>query len=354
MSEESPALVIDHLDVRYGARRAVDDVSITVRGGELVAVVGESGCGKSSTAMAAVGLLKPAAGSVRVTGTDLVSARGRGRRELLRSIQLICQDPYEALDPRFTVEDVVAEPLLVHRVTTSAAKRRALVVGALERAGVPAAEGYLGRYPHQLSGGQLQRIAIASAIVLEPRVLIADEPVSMLDVSLRAGVLKLFADLRDSGIAILMITHDLVTAAQYADRVVVMYAGRVVEEGRPDVVLSSPRHPYTQALLAAVPDPERSRSSPRPELPGEPPDLAALPPGCRFQPRCPVSLDECALVDPELHAQPSISPTHAIHLVACVRAFPGADDVPTRAPEAAAVQSRGAPSELSSHDGPAS
>ncbi|WGX96772.1 ABC transporter ATP-binding protein [Nocardioides sp. L-11A] len=319
MSEDAPALAIDRLDVRYGARTAVDDVSITVRGGELVAVVGESGCGKTSTAMAAVGLVRPAAGSIRVNGIDLVASRGRQRRELLRSIQLICQDPYEALDPRFTVEDVVNEPLLVHRVTRSAPERRSLVVAALERAGIPSAHSYLGRYPHQLSGGQLQRVAIASAIVLEPEVLIADEPVSMLDVSMRAGVLRLFADLRDAGIAIVMITHDLITAAQYADRVVVMYAGRVVEEGRPDVVLSSPLHPYTQALLAAVPDPERSRDTARPALPGEPPDLAALPSGCRFRPRCAAAIDACATIDPEL-APSGGRPARGLHRVACIRA----------------------------------
>ncbi|MEU8246853.1 ABC transporter ATP-binding protein [Nonomuraea sp. NPDC048916] len=298
----------------------MDGLSMTVRGGELVAVVGESGCGKTSTALASVGLVRPAAGTVRVAGADLVQARGRGRRGILRSIQLICQDPYEALDPRCTVGEVVAEPLLVHRVGGSAPARRALVIEALARAGIPNAETYLDRYPHELSGGQLQRVAIAAAIVLHPLVLIADEPVSMLDVSLRAGVLRLFADLRDAGLAILMITHDLVTAAQYADRVAVMYAGRLVEEGSPEAVLRSPTHPYTRALLAAVPNPDRSRDVARPILPGEPPDLLDLPSGCRFRPRCPLAQESCAQTDPTLE---TLTPERVAdaHRVACIRAF---------------------------------
>jgi oligopeptide/dipeptide ABC transporter ATP-binding protein len=313
--DATPALEIDGLAVRYGARQVVDGVSIVVHGGELVAVVGESGCGKTSTALASVGLVKPAAGTVRVAGSDLVHARGRARRRVLRSIQLICQDPYEALDPRFTVGQVVAEPLIVHRVGGTASARRPRIVEALERAGIANAETYLDRYPHELSGGQLQRVAIAAAIVLHPLVLIADEPVSMLDVSLRAGVLRLFAELRDAGLAILMITHDLVTAAHYADRVAVMYAGRVVEEGRPEAVLRSPMHPYTRALLAAVPNPERSRDVPRPILPGEPPDVLELPSGCRFRPRCPLAQSACAQTDPALELL-----TADAHGVACIRA----------------------------------
>jgi peptide/nickel transport system ATP-binding protein len=247
--------------------------------------VGESGCGKTTTAMTVAGLVPRAGGAVRVEGADLDSLDPAERRQRRRHLQLVFQDPYESLDPRFTVERLVREPLEVHRVEGDHASK---VRAALERVGLRPAEQFVHRYPHQLSGGQRQRVAIASALVLDPTLLVADEPVSMLDTSVRAGVLELLARLRSDGMGILMITHDLSTAARYADRICVMYLGRVVEEGPAADVVSAPQHPYTRALVAAVPRSdggERDRSL----MPsGETPDPSHIPSGCRFHPRCPL------------------------------------------------------------------
>jgi oligopeptide/dipeptide ABC transporter ATP-binding protein len=209
-------------------------------------------------------------------------------------MQIIYQDPYESLDPRFRVSVTVAEPLLIHRVG-SRVERRDAVAHALERVGLAPAELFVDRFPHELSGGQRQRVAIAASLVLEPDLLVADEPVSMLDVSVRAGVLAILDALRDRGLAVLMITHDLSTAARFADRICVMYLGRIVEEGPAREIIENPRHPYTQALLSVVPrrDPRR-RAAPQ-ILRGETPNPIDVPPGCRFHPRCPlVASDEAA------------------------------------------------------------
>ena len=207
-------------------------------------------------------------------------------------MQIIYQDPYESLDPRFRVRQTVEEPLLVHDVGTQT-ERLARVVHALERAGMTPVELFLDRYPHELSGGQRQRVAIAAALVLEPELLVADEPVSMLDVSVRAGILALLEELRSTGLGILMITHDLSTAARFADRIAVMYLGRIVEEGPVREVVDNPQHPYTQALISVVPkrDP-RDRTRPQ-ILTGETPNPTHVPPGCRFHPRCPEVFDRC-------------------------------------------------------------
>jgi len=301
--------------------RAVDGVSIDVNPGELVALVGESGCGKTTTAMVAVGLTPPTSGSVRVDGVDMVTHDVAQRKEIRRRVQMIFQDPYDSLDPRFTVERLVREPLVVHKV---AGDHGVLVREALTRVGLVPVEQFLHRHPHQLSGGQRQRVAIAAALVLGPSLLVADEPVSMLDTSVRAGVLELLAALRTDGMGILMITHDLSTAARYADRICVMYLGRVVEQGPARELVSAPSHPYTRALVAAVP---RSDGRPRDMsvMPsGEAPDASAIPAGCRFHPRCPLVasgeaerlgiIDKCRGVDPVLHeVRPGI--TAACHAV---------------------------------------
>jgi oligopeptide/dipeptide ABC transporter ATP-binding protein len=315
----SSLLEIEDLVVRYPvprglvgllARRpkqavhAVDGVSLAVGKGELVALVGESGCGKTTTAQAVLRLVDPVSGAIRYEGRDITSLGPRALRPLRRQIQIVYQDPYESLDPRFRVRSAVEEPLLIHGLGGSKAERLVHVREALERVELTPPELFLDRYPHELSGGQRQRVAIAAALVLEPRLLVADEPVSMLDVSVRAGVLKLLDGLRRSGLAILMITHDLSTAAHFADRIAVMYLGRIVEQGPAAEVVRNPQHPYTKALLSVVPgrDP-RERQRPQ-ILRGETPDAIRIPSGCRFHPRCPLAIEVCSAEDPllERHA----------------------------------------------------
>jgi oligopeptide/dipeptide ABC transporter ATP-binding protein len=228
---------------------------------------------------------------------------------------MIYQDPYESLDPRFRVRQAIEEPILIHRLASGADDRERRVVEALERVDLTPPELFLDRYPHELSGGQRQRVAIAASLVLEPELLVADEPVSMLDVSVRAGVLRLLDDLRATGkLGVLMITHDLSTAAHFADRIAVMYLGRIVEQGAARDVVRDPRHPYTKALLSVVPkrDP-RERSAPQ-ILRGEPPNPVDVPSGCRFHPRCPVRQDRCLTIDPPLR-EPADAPGHE---AACV------------------------------------
>ena len=296
-------LEIDDLRVvfRQGRRRvvrAVDGVSLTVDAGEFVALVGESGCGKTTTAQAAMRMVPTAAGAIRFRGRDITSASQRDMRPVRREMQLIFQDPYESLDPRFRVRQIVAEPLEIHGI----GDRERRVAEALERAGLAPADLYLERYPHELSGGQRQRVSIAAALALEPTLLLADEPVSMLDVSVRAGILGLLDELRAAGLGILMITHDLSTAAHYADRICVMYLGRIVEEGPAHEVIRNPRHPYTRALVSVVPQPDPERTLQPEILAGETPNPADVPSGCRFHPRCPVAQDRCRGEDPSLRA----------------------------------------------------
>jgi oligopeptide/dipeptide ABC transporter ATP-binding protein len=280
----------------------VDGVSFTLARGEVLGLVGESGSGKTTTANLLMGLLRPTAGDVVVDGAALSTLDARGLRRLRREVQMIFQDPYESLNPRLRVGDIVAEPLRVHRAVANRAEERSLVAEALTRAGLTPPETFMRRLPFELSGGQRQRVVIASALILKPRVLIADEPVSMLDVSIRADILNLVADLADTqDIAIVMITHDLSTVAAYANRVAVMYLGRIVEIGPTADVLAGPSHPYTNALLSVVPVPDPGRRREPVILPGETPDPAFIPSGCRFHPRCPVAFDLCPEIDPELY-----------------------------------------------------
>ncbi len=295
---------------------AVDGVSFSLNRGEMMALVGESGCGKTSTVQTILGMVKPVAGAVRLNGTDVAGLPDRKMRPLRRMVQMIYQDPYESLDPRFRVRQTVEEPMLVHGIGSSKADRERLVVQALEQAGLRPPDMYLDRYPHELSGGQRQRVAIAAALVLGPQLLLADEPVSMLDVSVRAGVLSLLDGLRtDADMGILMITHDLSTAAHFADKIAVMYLGRIVEQGTAAEVVRNPQHPYTKALLSVVPkrDP-RDRTVPQ-ILTGETPDPVDVPAGCRFNPRCPVAVDRCAAEDPALRIPAAAAGPG--HLAAC-------------------------------------
>jgi peptide/nickel transport system ATP-binding protein len=294
---------------------AVDGVTLALGEGELVALVGESGCGKTTTAQAVLRLVDPVSGAIRYEGRDISGLGQRALRPLRREIQIVYQDPYESLDPRFRVRAAVEEPLVIHGIGGSKAARLELVREALARVELSPPELFLDRYPHELSGGQRQRVAIAAALVLQPRLLVADEPVSMLDVSVRAGVLKILDGLRQSGLSILMITHDLSTAALFADRIAVMYLGRIVEQGPAADVVDNPQHPYTKALLSVVPgrDP-RDRKRLR-ILRGETPDAVRIPSGCRFHPRCPLAVDACSAIDPPLerHAGASLE-----HEAACI------------------------------------
>ena len=316
VADRSPVLVAEDLVMHFRGRRSLVDtllrrpappiqalagVSFEVAPGEVLALVGESGCGKTTTANLLMGLLTPTGGQVVLEGRAVA---GRSRRELAtmrREMQMIFQDPYESLNPRMRVADVVAEPLRVHGVATSPADERERVARALTQAGLAPAEVYLHRYPFELSGGQRQRVVAAAALALEPRVLVADEPVSMLDVSIRAEILNLLRSLAtERRIAVVMITHDLSTVAAYADRIAVMYLGRIVEIGHARRILADPQHPYTRALLSVVPVPDPSARRRPQVLAGETPDPARIPSGCRFHPRCPVALERCKTDDPAL------------------------------------------------------
>ncbi|MEB4615494.1 ABC transporter ATP-binding protein [Leucobacter sp. M11] len=265
--EAAPLLRVRELTVRHaGGRRrrgepapapAVSGVSFEVRPGELVALVGQSGCGKTTTLQAIMGMLPEVRGSIAVDGEETVGVSGRARRALRRNAQMIYQDPYESLDVRFRIRDTLEEPLLIHRVGATKAERLERCRRALEEVGLTPTERYLDRFPHELSGGQRQRVAIATGLVLRPALLLADEPVSMLDVSVRAGVLALLSELKtEHRMGILMITHDLSTAAEYADRIIVMREGRIVEQGPALDLVRNPREEYTRLLLDSVPSPD--------------------------------------------------------------------------------------------------
>lgn len=280
---------------------AVDGVSLELKRGEVIALVGESGCGKSTLSLTLMGLEEPTEGNIFFEGKDITHASAKERKAIRQRIQMVFQDPYESLNPTQTIEEIVSEPLVVHGLAPNHDERREHVRRALEDAGLKPAESYLHRFPHQLSGGQRQRVVIAGALVLEPHLLLADEPVSMLDVSIRAEIINLLADLRETrGISVIFITHDLGTVGYFADRVAVMYLGRIVEIGTMTEVLESPQHPYTQALLSVIPVPNPRLRKKRVILQGETPNPIDLPTGCRFHPRCPVAIEICKAQDPQL------------------------------------------------------
>jgi oligopeptide/dipeptide ABC transporter ATP-binding protein len=285
-----------------GTIKAIDGVDLALKPGEVVGLVGESGSGKSTLGRALLGLVPATYGSIRLRDEDLANLSRRKLRKIRSVVQMVFQDPNAALNPSMTVEEAVGDALRVHGMK-SANDRRAGVVEALERVGLSPVDLFLSKYPRDLSGGQKQRVVLARAIVLNPELLVADEPVSMLDMSVRAKILQLMLDLKtDLGLTYVYITHDLATAKYFCDRIAIMYLGRVVEIGPTEEIFANPRHPYTKALLAAIPEPDPDRMVPR-DLPrGEIPDAADPPLGCSFHPRCPEAVAGCGWESRDLRA----------------------------------------------------
>ncbi|HVB99591.1 MAG TPA: dipeptide ABC transporter ATP-binding protein [Candidatus Dormibacteraeota bacterium] len=281
--------------------RAVDGVSFDLEAGETLGVVGESGCGKSTLARAIVALVPATAGEIRFDGQNLVGLDAEQLRQQRRHLQIIFQDPLASLDPRMTVGEIIGEPLRSFFPRMSAAERRTKVIEIMQRVGLMA--GYINRYPHEFSGGQAQRIGIARALILHPEVVVCDEPVSALDVSIKAQIVNLLMELQQVyGISLLFVAHDLASVRHISHRVLVLYLGKVMELADSDAIYRAPRHPYTQSLIHAVPvaDPRQARARPAKGLEGEPPSPIDPPSGCVFRTRCPYAVERCAAEVPAL------------------------------------------------------
>ncbi|MBW4439268.1 MAG: dipeptide ABC transporter ATP-binding protein [Pleurocapsa minor GSE-CHR-MK-17-07R] len=304
---------------QVGAVKAVDGVSFNVYKGETLGLVGESGCGKSTTGRTVLQLYKPTAGSVKFEGHELTTMGGNELRNMRRKMQMIFQDPFASLNPRMSVGNIVSEPLKIHNVIQNKVELQEYVEALLQRVGLNPY--YVNRYPHEFSGGQRQRIGIARALALRPTFIVADEPISALDVSIQAQVVNLLEDLQEEfNLTYLFIAHDLSMVRHICDRVAVMYLGKIVEIGPTDVVYDNPLHPYTQALLSAVPvpDPMVERNRQRIILKGDVPSPARPPVGCNFNTRCPVALSGICYQDPD----PELVEMEPGHFVACHRVTP--------------------------------
>lgn len=297
--------------------KAVDGITFDIRRGEIFALIGESGSGKTTTGKLIMKLIDATDGRMVLDGEDVTTLDKPKLEEYRKKVQMIFQDPYASMNPRFKVRKVLEEPLSIHRIGTGYKDREPLIREALESVKLTPIEEFIERFPHMLSGGQRQRLATARTLILKPKLLVADEPVSMIDLSTRAEILAMMKDVQQSmGLTYLYITHDLSTARYFADRIAVMYLGRIVEIGPSDEVIDHPLHPYTKALIAAVPEPETGKVSVIKDLPifGEIPSPANIPPGCRFHTRCPYAKDSCKEQVPEL------MDVGGGHLHACLRA----------------------------------
>jgi oligopeptide/dipeptide ABC transporter ATP-binding protein len=303
--------------------RAVDGVTFDIKSGETLGLVGESGCGKSTTGRCLLRLIEPTSGDVQFEGRDVTAMGKRELRELRRQMQIIFQDPNASLNPRMKIENIIAEPLVIHGIGNKK-DRRERVASLLSKVGLD--PDYMKRYSHEFSGGQLQRIGVARALALNPKLIIADEPVSALDVSVQAQVVNLLQDLqKEFGLTYLFISHGLAVVEHISTRVAVMYLGRIVEIADAKELYLNPKHPYTVALLSAIPIPDPKEKRDRIILKGDVPTSRNPPSGCRFRTRCPMAIDECAQIDPELR---EISPGHS---VACIR-VDGYFDAPASEP----------------------
>ncbi|WP_308639201.1 ABC transporter ATP-binding protein [Paenibacillus silvisoli] len=298
-----------HFEVGKGQTlKAVNDLSFGIRQGETLGMVGESGCGKSTAGRTILRLYEPTAGSVKFQGQDIVTAKGPKLKALRREMQMVFQDPYASLNPRWKVEDLIAEPLDIHGLVTSKKERKLQVERLLDRVGLRSE--HATRYPHEFSGGQRQRIGIARALAVNPKFIVCDEPISALDVSIQAQVVNLLQDLqRDYGLTYLFIAHDLAMVKHISDRVAVMYLGKMVELAESEELYSNPKHPYTKALMSAipVPDPDVEESKERIVLTGDLPSPVSPPSGCFFRTRCPFATEKCAA---EVPAFREVEPNH--------------------------------------------